>query len=668
MAQQNIDFGAFPNDPDADAIRAAFQKVQQNFTELYGDAATAGVTTLTAGQGLAQNRTTGDVTVTANISNISIQTSTLSLGLGANGGTSVTALNSLVPIVIDLAPTITVTTANATTVNATTIAATGNISANNVAATNLVSASRLISNVATGTAPLTVTSTTQVANLNVAQAGIAATVTTAAQPNITSVGTLTALTVSGNTGSNNFNATNGVVASTLTSNVATGTAPLTVTSTTRVANLNVAYANVADFINANLATTGTFYPLLANATSGNVSESANANLSFNAATGALAATLLTGTLTTAAQPNVTSVGTLTGLTVGNGTANTVFGNGTFSATGNANVGNIGATNGVFTNISGNGSAITAMNASNLDSGTVPSARLSGSYSIAVTSATTAGTVTTAAQPNITSVGTLSALTVTGNVGSGNVNTGIVAATGNVSGANLSTTGRLSVTGNAVIGGNIEVNGSFIYANSATFNIADRVIEIGGNPNGSPLTSNDGKDRGELYHYYNTAAVDAFMGGDASNAEFAFGSNVTATNDVIAFNTLGNVRASTFIGALSGTASLATYATTANAVAGANVSGAVAYATTANAVAGANVTGTVANATYATSAGSAGTAGTVTTAAQPNITSTGSLVNLAVSSGTLTSSAPVTIAQTWNNANVVFTVMQHHYCLICKLAE
>ena len=88
-----------------------------------------------------------------------------------------------------------------------------------------------------------------------------------------------------------------------------------------------------------------------------------------------------------------------------------------------------------------------------------------------------------------------------------------------------------------------------------------------------------------------------------------------------------------------TAGLATFATTANAVAGANVSGTVAsatlatFATTANAVAGANVSGTVANATYAVSAGSATTAGTVTTNAQPNITSTGTLTSLNVSENT-----------------------------------
>ena len=72
------------------------------------------------------------------------------------------------------------------------------------------------------------------------------------------------------------------------------------------------------------------------------------------------------------------------------------------------------------------------------------------------------------------------------------------------------------------------------------------------------------------------------------------------------------------------AGLATYATTANAVAGGNVSGAVAYATTANAVAGSNVSGQVGNALVA---------GTVYTNAQPNITSVGTLTSL-TSSGNI----------------------------------
>jgi hypothetical protein len=248
-----------------------------------------------------------------------------------------------------------------------------------------VTASRLISNIATGTAPVTVTSTTRVANLNVAQAGVsdnvtittlstgtyyptfvnavtgnlaeganatyvaniangsfaattfvgalsgaattAGTVTTAAQPNITSVGTLSSLGVSG-----------AVTASTLVSNVATGTAPLTVTSTTRVANLNVSYANVSDFITVTTQTSGNAYLLLANALTGNISETANAVFVANASNGALYATTFigalsgaattAGTVTTNAQPNITSVGTLSALSV----------------TGNVSAGNINGAN------------------------------------------------------------------------------------------------------------------------------------------------------------------------------------------------------------------------------------------------------------------------------------------------------------------------------------
>ena len=124
--------------------------------------------------------------------------------------------------------------------------------------------------------------------------------TTAAQPNITSVGTLTSLIVTGNTTSGNLNTAGTVTASRLISNVATGTAPLTVTSTTQVANLNVATAGLATF-----ATT-------ANAVAG-------ANVS-----GQVSNALVAGTVYTNAQPNITSVGTLTSVTV----------------SGNANVGNI----------------------------------------------------------------------------------------------------------------------------------------------------------------------------------------------------------------------------------------------------------------------------------------------------------------------------------------
>jgi len=55
-----------------------------------------------------------------------------------------------------------------------------------------------------------------------------------------------------------------------------------------------------------------------------------------------------------------------------------------------------------------------------------------------------GTLVTAAQPNVTSVGTLTSLTVTGNVSGGNLTTGAqVVATGNITGANITATANIA---------------------------------------------------------------------------------------------------------------------------------------------------------------------------------------------------------------------------------
>jgi len=129
-----------------------------------------------------------------------------------------------------------------------------------------------------------------------------------------------------------------------------------------------------------------------------------------------------------------------------------------------------------------------------------------------------GTLTTASQPNITSVGTLT---------------------------------TLETSGNAIIGGNLFVNGNITYINVDTIQVEDPIIIIGGGPNGTPLTSNDGKDRGTLLQYYTSTPVSAFMGWDSSNSEFAFGSDVSEVNDLVTFNTLGNIRASTLLANVNG---------------------------------------------------------------------------------------------------------------------
>jgi len=182
------------------------------------------------------------------------------------------------------------------------------------------------------------------------------------------------ISTTGNANVGNLNVTTAVVASRLTSNVATGTAPLTVTSTTRVANLNVAYANVTDYVGTGTAQNGNFNITLQSGTSGNIQPLGNSAFIANATSGTLFSTLFTGTLTTNAQPNITSTGTLTSLT-----------SGTHTISANANI----TMSGTLSQISG----------ANLVSGTYLT-----------------GTLTTGDQPNITSTGSLTGLTVSNATG------------------------------------------------------------------------------------------------------------------------------------------------------------------------------------------------------------------------------------------------------------
>jgi hypothetical protein len=182
----------------------------------------------------------------------------------------------------------------------------------------------------------------------------AGTVTTNAQPNITSVGTLTSLSVTGNVVANLF-------VGTISGSIS-----------------NAVYANTAGF-----------------ATTAGTANSATVATTATTANSAAVATTA-GTVTTAAQPNITSVGTLTSLSVaGNVTANLFVGNIAGSIANAAY-----ATTAGFATTAGTANSATTANTA--------------------TSSTTAGTVTTAAQPNITSVGTLTSLSVSGNITAGNV--------------------------------------------------------------------------------------------------------------------------------------------------------------------------------------------------------------------------------------------------------
>ena len=177
----------------------------------------------------------------------------------------------------------------------------------------------------------------------VGNALLAGTVYTNAQPNITSIGTLNSLSVTGNITSGNISGGNLVSA-----NYFSGNGSL-LTSLTG-ANVTGTVANATYATNA-----GNAY-----------------NVDGSNVTGQVGNALVAGTVYINAQPNITSVGTLSNLTVGNATSNVVIANGNVTATGNLNItGNISAgyitgNAAYLTGLAGNGSATATYITSNIN--------------------------------------------------------------------------------------------------------------------------------------------------------------------------------------------------------------------------------------------------------------------------------------------------------------
>ena len=241
----------------------------------------------------------------------------------------------------------------------------------------------------------------------------------------------------------------------------------------------------------------------------------------------------------------------------------------------------------------------------------------------------------------------------------------VVVTGNISAANISTTGNVTGTyilgngsqltglpatyGNANVANFLPTYGGTVLANLINFTNNSGIIEQGDQRitiTGNAIGVNTGayfNDTGEAAIFANSYVAIATNTIGNVNPTWTFDAvgNLSAPG---AISAVGNVTASYFIGngsQLTGlpagysNANVASFlanfgsnsiSTTGNITAG-NLFGNGAGLTS---ITGANVTGTVANATYATSAGSAGsanTAVTVTGNAQANITSVGVLTSL-----------------------------------------
>ena len=325
----------------------------------------------------------------------------------------------------------------------------------------------------------------------------------------------------------------------------------------------------------------------------------SANFTFNKTTKVLTVTgnAAIGNLSTTGEINST----------GNVTAPWFIGNVVGNISGNIII--PGADTGVVINDGGNANAFAGFTFTKANS----FVSIQGNLSAANVSATNlSGTLTTASQTNITSVGTLTSLSVTNTITGGNLSTGgnltvsgqvvsslipsndntytlgntsyqwkNVYVSGNVffsgaqgylysvgnviytdafrtvnemSAGTLTARGDSALQGNVVVGGNLTVGGSTTYINVNTISVKDPIISLGGGANNANASTYDLKDRGVYLRNYKSdesGPVNMYMGWDTSAGEFAFGSNVYENGDVITFNEYGNLKANVINGNVTG---------------------------------------------------------------------------------------------------------------------
>ena len=415
--------------------------LMQNSTSNITVASAGNVSTFIGGNATAQfvvTSTGANIPGTANVANLVTATAiittgnitTINSGLMQNGNSNVIiTANANVTLYVAGNTTARLTATSTGIVANGTMSVSGNANVDNLGTAQVLASANIttlqfISNVATGTAPLSVQSTTRVANLNVDQSNIANYANVVTQTTGTFYPTMVSASASANyqLGSNvnlSFAVNTGTLSATLFSGNGSSLSAITGGNVTGT----VPNANVSIYEAVTTQSSGIYYPTFVNGnTTANYQLASNATISANLANGAIIATTFVGNI----------LGNIGGI-LANGTSNvsiptvnsninlTAAGNTTMVVTGTgANItGTLNTGSGVIT---GNGSGLTAIAGANvtgnvgnaLNAYAVAGANVSGTVANATyaVSAGTAGTVTTNAQPNITSVGTLTSLTTT----------------------------------------------------------------------------------------------------------------------------------------------------------------------------------------------------------------------------------------------------------------
>jgi hypothetical protein len=178
-----------------------------------------------------------------------------------------------------------------------------------------------------------------------------------------------------------------------------------------------------------------------------------------------------------------------------------------------------------------------------ESSPIPLSQLDANFAVTPQFATTAGNVVNPIQANITSIGTLSSLSVTGNVNAGNVRTtGSFSSFGNIASGNVNTGGLVSAFGN-VTGGQFITNGNAVAGNLNTIGVVTATGNVtGGNISTAGQISAQGNisSQGIISATGNIVTDATFIGNFQGNITGNL--SVGGSNTQVLFNSNGNVGA------------------------------------------------------------------------------------------------------------------------------
>jgi hypothetical protein len=251
---------------------------------------------------------------------------------------------------------------------------------------------------------------------------------------------------------------------------------------------------------------------------------------------------------TAAEINLIDGGTSRGITaVVSGDGILINDAGTMRMTNVDTVSTYFASHGV-----GGGNIVTtgALNSGSITSGfgTIDTGSSTITTTGTITGGTFAGTLSTAAQGNVTSLGTLTSLTVDSII----INGTNIGHTSDTDAIAIASSGNVTISQDLAVSGALTISGGTTKIESTVTTIVDPIIHLQTASGGGALGSDTNKDVGLALQYHTgSAAKTAFLGYDDSAGKLTFIPDATLSSEVVSGT------AGTIVAALEGNATTAT---------------------------------------------------------------------------------------------------------------